>query len=184
MLSVSLEENSVNIYLTGLIGAGKTTIGIPLAEQLGWAYDDLDLAMQKMAGKDFRQVVAEEGWLGFRQREYSLCKQFANLQRTVIGLGGGTVRYDWNRDVLRGSGCVILLIADLKVLAERVRDNDRPRVNPGVTLEADLQNIWENYQHLYLSFADLIYPTDQGKSISEEVEDIITLLNIKQIQLL
>ena len=162
----------MNIYLAGLIGVGKTTLGQLLAHEMGWKYADLDDEMKRDAGKDFRQVVEEEGWLGFRQREYRICKKFAQMQETVVGLGGGTVRYDWNRDILRGSGINILLVADLDVLAERVRQNDRPRVNPGVSLEEDLQRIWQTSQDLYLSYADVVYRTDQGKSPQQEVGEL------------
>jgi shikimate kinase len=85
----------MNVYLTGLIGAGKTTLGKPLARRLGWAFDDLDPAMEAMAGKDFRRVVDEDGWLRFRQWEYAICKAFAQRDQSVIALGGGTVRYAW-----------------------------------------------------------------------------------------
>lgn len=167
---------SMNIYLAGMIGAGKTAVGKPLAEHLGWEFDDLDLAMERMAGKTFHHVVAEEGWLGFRQREYSICKDFARMEKTVIGLGGGTVRYEWNRDVLAGTGVNILLIADLSVLADRVRLNDRPRVNLGTTIEEDLTKIWGTHQDLYYSFADIVYQTDQGKTIPEEVNELLKIL--------
>lgn len=162
----------MNVYLAGLIGVGKTTLGRLLAAELGWTYADLDDEMHKDAGKDFRQVVEEEGWLGFRQREYRICKLFAQMDNTVVGLGGGTVRYDWNRDILRGTGVKVLLLADLSVIAERVRNNDRPRVNPGVSLEEDLERIWQTSQDLYLSFADIVYRTDGGKSPEEEAKEL------------
>jgi shikimate kinase len=172
----------MNIYVAGMIGAGKTAVGKPLAERLGWDFDDLDLAMERMAGKTFHKVVAEEGWLGFRQREYSICKDFARMERTVIGLGGGTVRYEWNRDVLAGTGVNILLVAELDVLADRVRLNDRPRVNPATTLEEDLTKIWGTHQDLYYSFADIVYPTDKGKTIAEEVGELLDLLRKDYLQ--
>ena len=165
-----------NIYLTGMIGAGKTTVGQVIAERLGWPFGDLDEEMFKDAGKDFRQVVADEGWLGFRVREYRICKHFAALDRTVVALGGGTVRYEWNRDVLGGTGVVILLTAGIDVHADRVRANDRPRVNPGVSIEDDLTTIWTTASALYLNFADIVYATDQGKSIAEEADELIVLL--------
>ena len=165
-----------NIYLTGMIGAGKTTVGRVIAQRLGWEFGDLDDAMFKDAGKDFRQVVADEGWLGFRVREYRICKAFAARQNTVVALGGGTVRYEWNRDVLSGSGVVILLQADIGVHADRVRANDRPRVNPGVSIEDDLTTIWTTASDLYLGFADIVYRTDQGKSVEEEADELIEML--------
>ena len=166
----------MNIYLAGLIGSGKTTIGRLLAKELGWAFADPDEEMKRDAGKDFRQVVEEEGWLGFRQREYRICKRFALMQQTVVGLGGGTVRYDWNRDVLQATGINVLLLADLQVIAERVRVNDRPRVNAGVSLEQDLLSIWQSSQDLYLSFADIVYRTDEGKSIEQEVQELQAII--------
>ncbi|OGP89240.1 MAG: hypothetical protein A2156_07125 [Deltaproteobacteria bacterium RBG_16_48_10] len=101
------------------------------------------------------------------------------MDHSVIALGGGTARYEWNRDVLKGSGPVILLMTKLKVLAERVKKNDRPRVNPGVSLEQDLSLLWKKFKHLYYLTADFTYRTDQGKTISQEAEDIIKILKRK-----
>ena len=166
----------MNIYLAGMIGSGKTTLGKPLAKRLGWSFDDLDDAMARMAGKPFFQVVAEEGWLGFREREYAIIKQFVTMNHTVIGLGGGTVRYQWNCDVLCNTGVNILLTADLKILAERLKKNDRPRVNPNTTMEQDITRIWLDHQDLYYSFADIAYPTDRGKTIEQEVDELLKIL--------
>ncbi len=94
----------------------------------------------------------------------------------VIALGGGTVRYEWNRDVLRGTGVIILLKAGLKVLADRVGKNDRPRVNAGTSLEKDIALLWKKYKHLYYKAADLTYKTDQKKTIKKESDEIINML--------
>jgi shikimate kinase len=166
----------MNIYLSGMIGAGKTTLGRLLAERLRWDFDDLDTAMASLAGKSFREVVAEDGWLRFRELEYTICKQFARMHRTVIGLGGGTVRYEWNRDVLHNTGINVLLVADLSVLASRVQDNDRPRVNVGTTLEDDLARIWEQHHDLYLAFADLVFDTGRGQGASEAADELLRML--------
>ena len=169
-------EGKMNIYFAGMIGAGKTTLGKPLATRLGWSFDDLDDAMARQAGKPFSQVVAEEGWLGFREREYKIIKQFAAMDHTVVGLGGGTVRYEWNCDKLRSTGVNILLIAGLNTLVERVKINDRPRVNPKTTLEQDIEQIWGKHQDLYYKFADIVYPTDKGKTVEQEVDELLEIL--------
>jgi len=166
----------MNVYLCGMIGAGKTAVGKAIARKLRWPFFDLDQIMEEEAGKRIHDIVAEETWLGFREREYLVCKRFSQMDRSVIALGGGTVRYQWNMDVLRGSGVVILLKANLKVLADRVKKYDRPRVNPGTSLEKDISILWKKYKSLYYKAADLVVKTDQDKTVLEEAVEIIKRL--------
>ena len=171
----------MNLYLCGMIGSGKTIIGERLAARLGRPFLDLDREMDRELGRSFHELVREEGWLAFREQEYALCRRFARLERVVVALGGGTVRYAWNTDVLRGTGIMILFEADLAVLAERVRRADRPRITPGVSLEEDLRRIWSAAGHLYRQAADLTYRTDAGKAIEVEVGDLCDLLTARGI---
>ncbi len=171
----------MNVYLCGMIGSGKTAIGEQLAVRLGRPFLDLDREMDRQLERSFHDLVREKGWLAFRELEYALCRQFARLERVVVALGGGTVRYAWNTDILRGTGIMILLEADLALLAERVRRADRPRVNPDVSLEEDLQRIWSASGHLYREAADIIYRTDAGKPIDEEVTDLLAVLAARGI---
>ena len=166
----------MNIYFCGMIGSGKTTIGKRLAQTLELDFYDLDREMDRSLGHSFHQLVEEEGWVAFRELEYSICKRFAKLKNSVICLGGGTVRYEWNMDVIKGSGVVILLTASLKELIRRVKLADRPRVNVGTTLEEDIRMIWEKSKNKYYDAADLVYATDK-KSVQEEV------LELKQVAL-
>ncbi len=166
----------MNIYFCGMIGSGKTAIGVPLAQRLGWPFLDLDREMDRELGRSFHDLVRDQGWLAFREIEYRICKRFARMDQKVIALGGGTVRYEWNRDILQGTGVRILLHADLRVLAERVNKQDRPRVNPGTTLEEDLRKIWDEHRELYLEFSDFVYHTDIGKTIAEEVDELHQIL--------
>jgi shikimate kinase len=171
----------MNIYFCGMIGSGKTAVGELLARRLGWSFLDLDREMDRDLGRSFHELVREQGWLAFRELEYKICKRFSRMDKTVIALGGGTVRYEWNTDILRGTGIMILLESDLAALADRVRKADRPRVNPGVSLEEDLQRIWSTASHLYRQCADIIYQTDQEISVSQEVQEILEVLKTKGI---
>lgn len=159
-----------------MIGAGKTTLGRRLAARLGRPFHDLDGELEREIGGSFHDLVREQGWLAFREVEYRVCKRFAALHDAVCALGGGTVRYEWNVDVLRGTGVLILLEADLAALAERVRRADRPRVNAGVTLEEDLERIWTVSADRYRAVADAVYRTDRGRSVGQEIEDLLVLL--------
>jgi shikimate kinase len=169
----------VNVYLSGMIGSGKSTLGARLAARLGRPFHDLDRELERMIGRSFHDFVRDEGWLAFREVEYRVCKQFAALKGAVCALGGGTVRYDWNLDALRGTGVLVFLGADLATLAARVRAADRPRVNPGVSLEEDLERIWRTSADRYRKTADLVYRTDAGRSVDEEVEDLTALLRAR-----
>jgi shikimate kinase len=164
------------VYLIGLIGSGKTAIGERLAARLDRPFFDLDREMDRELGYSFHRLVQERGWLAFRELEYAIVKRFARTENAVVALGGGTIRYAWNRDAIRGTGVTVLLEAELSVLVERVRAADRPRVNAGTSLEQDLQDIWSSAGHLYRDAAQVTYRTDQGKSLEEEAEELIHLL--------
>jgi shikimate kinase len=165
------ETYKMNIYFCGMIGSGKTTIGKRLAQSLALDFYDLDQEMDRILGYSFHQLVEKEGWVAFRELEYSICKRFAKIEKAIICLGGGTVRYEWNLDAIKGSGLVILMTAALEELIRRVKLADRPRVNAGTTVEEDIRLIWEKSSDKYYAAADLVYATDQ-KSIEDEVWEL------------
>jgi shikimate kinase len=172
-------QGAPNIYLCGMIGSGKTAIGTRLAAKLGRPFYDLDRELERDLGYSFHRLVQEQGWLAFRELEYAIVKRLAAMHDIVFALGGGTVRYAWNRDALSDTGITVLLEAGLGVLAERVRRADRPRVNPGVSLEEDLQRIWSSTGEVYRLAANFSYRTDEGRSLDEEVDDLWVLLEEK-----
>jgi shikimate kinase len=167
-----MTARSGNIYLCGMIGSGKTTVGARLAHELELPFYDLDREMDRILGHSFHLLVKEKGWVAFRELEYSICKRFARHEKCLICLGGGTVRYEWNMDVLRGTGFFILLTASAGELVRRVRGEQRPRVNVGATLEEDLQTIWQQSEEKYRRAADLTCDTD-GKSVEQIVAELI-----------
>ena len=165
----------MNTYFCGLAGSGKTELGERLAERLGRPFFDLDREADLRLGYSFHRFVEERGWLAFRELEYEICKDFVKKDGAVMSLGGGTVRYDWNRDVLRPNGYFILLEASIETLVGRVRMADRPRVNAGASLEEDLSTLWERSKDKYFAVADLRYRTD-AKTIDQEVDELELLV--------
>ena len=129
--------------------------------------------MDAELARSFHDLVREQGWLPFRELEYRICKRLATRTGAVVALGGGTVRYEWNRDVLRGTGAIVLLEADRATLAARVRAADRPRVHAGATLEEDLERIWRTSAHLYRGEADLVHRTDTGRDVDAETDALL-----------
>ena len=165
----------MNLYLCGMIGSGKTTLGQELSARLDAPFLDLDREMDRRLGYSFHRLVHERGWLPFRELEYSICRAFSAIRGAVVCLGGGTVRYEWNRDVLSGTGVMVLLEADEDVLIERVRAADRPRVNPGTDVAGDIRRLWAEHRETYRAAADIVYRTDE-KSIREEIAELEMLI--------
>jgi len=166
----------MNVYLCGMIGSGKTTVGTRLAKELSMDFHDLDQEMDRRLGYSFHRLVQEQGWLAFRELEYAICKEFSRLDRAVVCLGGGTIRYAWNMDVMRGTGPFILLTASLEELVRRVSAADRPRVNPDTDLAGDVRKIWETHRDKYLAAADIVYSTEH-KSIEASVAELKAILH-------
>lgn len=161
----------MNVYFSGMIGSGKTTLGFRLAQLLERDFFDLDREMDRILGYSFHQLVQDQGWLAFRELEYSICKDFTRRKNAIIALGGGTVRYEWNRDILKGTGTIIHIDTPREVLIERVRSADRPRVHASTTIEEDIHRIWMESGHKYLGAADIIYETAE-KSLAEEIREL------------
>ncbi len=165
----------MNVYFCGMIGSGKTTLGVRLAEELGLPFLDLDREMDRILGYSFHRLVQERGWVAFRELEYSICKDFATRTNSILCLGGGTVRYEWNMDALRGTGVVILLEASVEELIRRVSLADRPRVNPGTTIREDIVRLWNTSRDKYYHAADLVYRTDE-RPLEDEIAELTQLI--------
>jgi 3-dehydroquinate synthase len=114
-------------FLYGPPGAGKSTIGQHLAQNLGLPFNDLDVNIERHSGKPIWKIFAEEGEAGFRQHEKAALRQAAAGQDGVIALGGGSLLDPENRALVETCGTVVLLNAPAETLAERVRSGGNPR---------------------------------------------------------
>lgn len=167
-----MSATSANLYLCGMRGTGKTAIGRVLASELEVPFLDLDLEMDRLLGHPHARLVAERGWLAFRELEYDICKRLARREKSLIALGGGTVRYAWNRDLLRGTGFFVLLTAPVAELARRLRNEERPPLTRAASLEEELRSVWEQSEEVYRRTADFVYDT-AGKSVAEAARELL-----------
>lgn len=107
------------VFLVGPRGSGKTTVGTLLAARLGLTVRDTDAMVTTEAGRSVAQIVADEGWEGFRGRE-SRALRAATAPGVVIATGGGMVLDEGNREHMRKAGVVIYLAASVETLRERL----------------------------------------------------------------
>ena len=119
------------LWLVGMMGAGKSTVGPLVAEGLGRPFVDLDEVIAAAAGRSIPAVFAAEGEAGFRRREAAALEAAAGTE-AVVACGGGIVVDPANVARLRQSGLVAWLAAPAAVLAERVKDGaGRPLAGEG-----------------------------------------------------
>jgi shikimate kinase len=111
------------VFLIGPRGSGKTTIAGLLAERLGWAWVDADVVLETRHAKSIRTIFAEEGEVGFRDKESAVLAELCLLERHVVATGGGVVLRESNRELLRQSALVVWLTADVDTLWQRMRDD-------------------------------------------------------------
>jgi shikimate kinase len=148
-----------NIFLVGMMGAGKTTLGRALAQRLRMEFVDTDRLMVDRTGVPVTTIFEIEGEEGFRRREADILAEAAAGESKVIATGGGAILAAENREVMRRHGIVIYLRARVDSLWERVRhDTTRPLLatpDPRATLAALL----EKRDPLYREAAHLIVDT-------------------------
>lgn len=118
---------SGNIFLVGLMGAGKTSVGRLLAKRLGKQFVDSDHEIEARTGVRIPVIFEIEGEAGFRQRESATLQELTAGHDLVLATGGGAVLDPRNREVLKSRGTVVYLRASVDELWNRTKhDRNRP----------------------------------------------------------
>lgn len=147
------------IFLVGMMGAGKTTIGRGLARVLGRDFLDLDHEIESRCGVRIIHIFDIEGEEGFRRRECSVLEQCSSQADLVLATGGGAVLAAENRRVLKARGVVIYLRATPEELYSRVaRDRNRPLLQTADP-QARIRDLLAQREPLYEEVADIVFDT-------------------------
>jgi shikimate kinase len=166
-----------NLYLVGMMGAGKSTIGRLLARRLKLRFIDCDSEIERRCGVSIPLIFEIEGEAGFRARESQVLEELTALQNVVLATGGGAVLDAANRRRLVGGGTVVYLCAKPEALYGRVRqDRNRPLLATGDTL-ARLRELYVKRDPLYREVAHLVVETGRqpvaalARTILEQLAD-------------
>jgi shikimate kinase len=142
------------------MGAGKTTIGKYLAQQLKLGFADTDSEIEARTGADIPWIFDVEGEEGFRDREQRVVEEMTLWDDVVLATGGGVVLRPENRRALAGRGFVIYLYATVDEQVRRTRrDRQRPLLQNGDP-EQILRELMAVRDPLYREIADHIIETD------------------------
>ena len=150
-----------NIFLVGLMGAGKTSVGKLLARRLGKTFYDCDHEIERATGVKVAVIFEIEGEAGFRAREAKTLAELVGRRDIVLATGGGAVLSADNRKLLADNGVVVYLRASPSDLWGRTRhDRNRPLLQTADPL-ARLRQLFDERDPLYRSSADIVIDTGE-----------------------
>jgi shikimate kinase len=148
-----------NIFLVGMMGAGKTSVGRLLAKRQNKVFYDSDQVIEQRTGVKIPVIFEIEGEQGFRHRESVVLDQLTALNEIVLATGGGAVLASENRDKLKSRGTVVYLRASVKDLLNRTRhDKNRPLLHTADP-RARLNELYEIRDPLYREVAHVTIDT-------------------------
>ena len=164
-----------NILLIGYRGAGKTTVGGLVAARLGWSFVDADRVLEANHGLTIKEIFAQEGERGFRDKEAAVLAKLCQAERQVIATGGGAILRPENRVLMKQAGLVVWLTADAQTIFARLQaDPSTAASRPPLTGRNSLDEIADLLAArtpLYRETADLeidaarLHPEDVARAI-------------------
>jgi shikimate kinase len=173
--SAAREHIPGNIFLVGMMGAGKTSMGKLLAKHLGKAFYDCDHEIERTTGVKVAVIFEIEGESGFRAREARTLAELVQRTDIVLATGGGAVLSPDNRKLLAGNGVVVYLRAAPADLWRRTRhDKNRPLLRTTDPL-ARLEQLYAERDPLYREVADIIVDTGSQSlgSLAHRLEQLL-----------
>lgn len=138
----------VNLYLIGMMGAGKTTVGRLLAQQLGYQFFDTDTVIEQVAKQTVSQIFAEAGEAEFRRLESQVLSELCAYKQLTIATGGGIVLKRENWSYLR-HGIIVWLDVPVEQLLLRLQEDTTRPLLQDTDPAAKLQALLEQRQPLY-----------------------------------
>ena len=163
----------MNIYLIGMMGSGKSTLGKSLSEKIQKPFIDLDSEIEQTGGKSISEIFDIDGEEQFRKMETKQLKQYSE---SIVACGGGIVLNNANRKFINENGIAILLLATMGELTQRLStSNNRPLLADD-NMEEALTKLWMERQIDYLDTANFTIKTD-GKNSEQLTEEILVQIN-------
>ena len=166
-----------NVFLVGPMGAGKSTIGRHLADELHLEFFDSDQEIERRTGADIAWIFDLEGEEGFRKREETVIHDLTDKQGIVLATGGGSVVSKDIRNRLSARGIVVYLQTTIdKQVARTQRDKRRPLLQNDDP-ESVLRNLADERNPLYEEVADYIVQTDEqsARAVANQIINKIGL---------
>jgi len=161
----------MNLFLVGMMGSGKTSVGKRLSRRLGYRFLDTDQFIEQTTGTSISEIFRTCGEAHFRELEARLAKRLERLDNYVVSTGGGFLTAPGNLERLKAAGVVVFLnAARADILKRLAHDTKRPKVQEG-DLEGTVDRLLAERMPLYTQ-AHVTVPTE-GRSPHRVAGEII-----------
>lgn len=173
-------SSSGNIYLIGMPGSGKSSLGRKMATEFNLPFVDLDVEIEKREGIAIKDIFALHGEEHFRKVEHHVLHQVSEQKYSqVVATGGGTPCYFHNMEIMKRSGSSIFLNVSLDVIEERLRyqeKDQRPKFAHAKDMKSSLHDLYRE-RCKYYEQADYRWDGHQPITL---LQDIVRAIIQKQ----
>ena len=167
-----------NLFLIGMMGSWKSTVGRELSKVMDMEFVDTDDAIEEINEMKMADIFKEFGEKRFREMEKAFFIEKAKQPGQIFSTGGGIVLLEKNREVLQNNGICFFLDASTQILAQRIHNTDkRPLLADSDNLEDRLKTIWQDRSELYKNSAHHIIKTDELKP-AQVLDEILKILEV------
>lgn len=182
-MSLTSIQAMERVFLYGPPGAGKSSLGRQLAQDLSFQFFDLDDLIQAQTGMSVEEIFAVEGESGFRQHESQALAQVVGEERCVISLGGGALLKQDNRQLVEAHGQVLCLSAPWPVLLSRLSASPNPRPLIAGDAREKLEKLMQSRASHYASFPlQLDSSTCEVGELSRQAQILLGLFQVSGMQ--
>jgi shikimate kinase len=158
----------MRLYLIGMPGCGKSSLGKKLASKLNYDFIDMDEYIEQKACMFIDEIFEAYGEAWFREFERNVLKEFNELDNVIIATGGGVIKNKKNKDLMNGK-CIYLMV-DLETIKKRLESSGivRPLLK-----KKTVEQLFFERKELYEYFADIkVDNTDLDSAIGSIIEGI------------
>ena len=164
------EEEKRNIFLCGFMATGKSSVGKRLAEVLQWEFLDADALIEAEAGTTISEIFAAQGEPAFRALESRMVQTLAERSGCVVATGGGAIVHPQNLEMMKRSGLVITLTADIPTILRRSAGDDARPLLQTADRQERIRKLLEQRAPFYAK-ADIVFDTS-----SLSVDEVAAML--------
>ncbi|WP_267384294.1 shikimate kinase [Cyanobacterium sp. uoEpiScrs1] len=138
----------INVFLIGMMGTGKTTVGKLLAQELAYRFFDTDILIERVIQQPVDRIFISMGEANFRKIESQVLAEVTACTKSVIATGGGVILKPQNWVHLR-HGLIIWLDASVELLTTRLADDKTRPLLQNTDLTSKLSSLLEQRRSLY-----------------------------------